>query len=88
MSNYQNNSYYKNIKTKYLYAISGKSKVECQKTIERYDIEKDQWVEVKMQLVYARALSSAITFNNRYIYVVGGSTSTDCFEIIDTYKED
>lgn len=41
-----------------------------------------------MQLVYGRALSSAITFNNRYIYVVGGSTNTDCFEIIDTHKED
>ena len=57
----------------------------CQlKSIEKYDIERDEWVEIKMQLTYGRAFSSAITFSNRYIYVVGGSTKTDCFEIIDT----
>ena len=40
-----------------------------------------------MQLNYGRAFLSAITFNNRYIYVLGGSTNTDCFEIIDTHHE-
>jgi N-acetylneuraminic acid mutarotase len=67
-----------------LYAIGGKSVVDCQKTIERYDIERDEWIELRMQLNYGRAFLSAITFNNRYIYVIGGSTNTDCFEIIDT----
>ena len=66
----------------------GKRGAICQqKTIERYDIERNEWVEIKMQLTYGRAFSSAITFSNRYIYVVGGSTGTDCFEIIDTEKE-
>jgi N-acetylneuraminic acid mutarotase len=82
-------------KVLFLYAIGGKRMYDgnrgpiCQqKTIERYDVERDEWVEIKMQLTYGRAFSSAITFSNRYIYVVGGSTNTDCFEIIDTEKED
>ena len=41
-----------------------------------------------MQLTYGRAFSSVVTFNNRYIYVIGGTSDTDCFEIIDTMKED
>jgi N-acetylneuraminic acid mutarotase len=62
--------------------------VEGQKSIEKYDIERNKWVEIKMQLTYGRAFLSAITFSNRYIYVMGGSTNTDCIEIIDTDLED
>jgi N-acetylneuraminic acid mutarotase len=79
----------------YLYAIGGKSShmdglngICQQKTIERYDIERDKWTELRMQLNYGRAFLSAVTFGNRYIYVIGGNTNTDCFEIIDTFKED
>lgn len=69
--------------------IKGKKQSICeQKSIERYDIERDEWVELRMQLTYGRAFSSAVSFSNRYIYVIGGSTNTDCFEIIDTMKED
>lgn len=32
--------------------------------------------------------ASTVTFSNRFIYVIGGSTNTDCFEIIDTHLED
>jgi N-acetylneuraminic acid mutarotase len=58
------------------------------KTVERYDVERDEWKELRMQLNYGRAFCSAITFNNRYIYLVGGTTDTECIEIYDTYKED
>jgi hypothetical protein len=81
-------------KVQYLYAIGGKSLYDgkkgpiCQlKTIERYDIERNEWVEIRTQLTYGRTFSSAITFSHRYIYVIGGSTGTDCIEIIDTEKE-
>jgi N-acetylneuraminic acid mutarotase len=61
--------------------------INYQKIIERYDIERNEWVELKMQLTYGRVFSSAVTFCNRYIYVIGGTTNTDCFEIIDTTRE-
>jgi hypothetical protein len=54
------------------------------KSIEKYDIELDDWREVKMQLNYTRTLHSAVCFENRYIYIVGGTTDTDCIEIFDT----
>lgn len=76
------------LRVSYLYAIGGKSLIEGHKSIERYDIERDEWVELKMQLIYGRSFLSTVTFGNRYIYVIGGTTNTDCFEIIDTYKED
>jgi len=62
--------------------------IEGHKSIERYDIERDEWVEIKMQLIYGRSFLSTVTFSNRFIYVIGGTTNTDCFEIIDTHKED
>lgn len=68
--------------------LGGKSLIEGLKSIERYDIERDEWVQVKMQLTYGRSFLSTVTFGNRYIYVVGGTTQSDCFEIIDTHKED
>lgn len=41
------------LRVPYLYAIGGKSQIEGgmsvkQKTIERYDIERDEWVELRM----------------------------------------
>lgn len=58
------------------------------KHIERYDIEENQWKEVRMQLNYGRTFCSAITFSNRYIYILGGTTDTECIEIFDTRFED
>ena len=58
------------------------------KTIERYDIERDEWVELKIHLNYPRNYASAIAIKERYIYVIGGTSSTDCIEIIDSYKEE
>ena len=57
------------------------------KSIEGYDIERDEWVQVKIQLQYERAFGSAIALGDRYIYIVGGTSNTDCIEIIDTYSE-
>lgn len=57
------------------------------KSIEKYDIDRDEWQELKVQLNYERAFGSAIGFGNRYIYIIGGTTNTDCIEIIDTFKE-
>lgn len=36
---------------------------------------------------YGRAFCSAVCFANRYIYIIGGTTTTECFEIFDTYYE-
>src|SRR4051812_29670439 len=57
------------------------------KTIEKYDIDIDQWTELSIQLNYERAFGMAIGFKNRYIYIIGGSSNTDCIEILDTYRE-
>ncbi len=70
-----------------MYAIGGKGANIVLKTIERYDIERDEWTEMKIQLKYERVFGSAIALGNRYIYIIGGTTNTDCIEIIDTYKE-
>ena len=57
------------------------------KIIEKYDIELDKWMEVKTQLNYGRSFGSAIPINNRYIYIIGGTTDTDCFEVFDINEE-
>lgn len=74
------------MKYEYLYAIGGKGENIALKTIEVYDIEDDSWSQIKMQLNYERAFGSAVTFQDRYIYVIGGSSTTDCVEKIDTLK--
>ncbi|CDW74752.1 kelch motif family protein [Stylonychia lemnae] len=82
------NCYYQNrVKHQYLYAIGGKGINVVMKSIEKYDIERDEWSELKIQLNNERAFASALSFANRYIYIIGGTTNTDCLEIIDTDKE-
>mmetsp|Transcript_22573 Transcript_22573/g.21751 ORF Transcript_22573/g.21751 Transcript_22573/m.21751 type:complete len:102 (+) Transcript_22573:919-1224(+) len=44
-------------------------------------------MEVRTQLNYVRAFSSAVTFSNRYIYIVGGTTDTECIEVFDSFSE-
>ena len=75
------------IKSNFLYAIGGKHNSIGLKTIEKYDVERDEWHELRMQLNYDRAFGSAIALSERYIYILGGTTNTDCIEIIDTLKE-
>ena len=71
----------------YLYVIGGKSSIQRYKSIEKYDIERNEWSKVRMQLNYERVNPSMITFSNRYIYVICGTLDTDCLEVIDTFKE-
>ena len=58
------------------------------KSIERYDIVKNEWKEVRMKLNYGRAFCSAISFSNRFIYIIGGTTDTECIEIFDSQYEE
>ena len=57
------------------------------KSIEKYDIERNEWGVIKMQLNYERSFSSAIAFENRFIYIVGGTTNTESIELFDVTKE-
>jgi len=57
------------------------------KSIEKYDMERDEWVQIRTQLNYCRALCSVVTFGNRYIYVLGGSIESECIEVLDSFKE-
>eukprot|EP00347_Sterkiella_histriomuscorum_P014707 403359858 len=80
-------SYPTHLKTQYLYAIGGRGQKIVMKTIERYDINLDQWTQLKVQLNYERAFGSAIVFKNRFIYIIGGSSTSECVERIDCQKE-
>jgi len=71
----------------YLYVIGGKSYIQRYKAIEKYDVERNEWTKVRMQLNFERVNPSTITFGSRYIYVIGGTLDTDCLEVIDTFKE-
>lgn len=83
-----NDFFYRNsVKSHYFYAIGGKHGSIGLKTIEKYDVQTDSWKEIRMQLNYDRAFASSICMGERYIYVLGGTTNTDCIEIIDTHKE-
>lgn len=79
--------YQEGYRVPYLYVIGGKSYVQRYKAIEKYDVERNEWSKVRMQLNHERVNPSTITFGNRYIYVIGGTLDTDCLEVIDTLKE-
>jgi hypothetical protein len=74
-------------KVPFLYIIGGKSYIQRYKTIEKFDVERNEWSEVKIKLNHDRVNPSTLTFSNRYIYVLGGTLDTDCLEVIDTTKE-
>jgi N-acetylneuraminic acid mutarotase len=44
--------------------------------MERYDIDKDRWLELKTELNEGRYHSTACMLNNRFIYVFGGFKTT------------
>jgi Kelch motif len=54
-----------------LYAIGGKnySSVEL-RSIERYDLDRDTWICIKTILNQKGMFTTAITFENRYVYVM------------------
>ena len=47
-----------------------------QRTVERYDIERDRWLELKTELNEGRYHSTACMIQERYIYVFGGFKTT------------
>lgn len=70
---------------RYIYAIGGRGNQNLvefeqfkrsQRTIERYDIEKDRWLELRTELNEGRYHSSACILENRFIYVFGGFKTT------------
>lgn len=70
---------------RYIYAIGGRGNQNLvefeqfkrsQRTLERYDIEKDRWLELRTELNEGRYHSSACMLQNRFIYVFGGFKTT------------
>ena len=60
-----------------IYCLGGKGKFVMFKTIEKYLIAEDRWVEIRTQLNYARYFGSCCQFQDRYIYIFGGTSDTD-----------
>jgi N-acetylneuraminic acid mutarotase len=44
--------------------------------MERYDVDRDRWLELKTELNEGRYHSTACTLKDRYIYVFGGFKTT------------
>lgn len=44
--------------------------------MERYDIDKDRWLELRTQLHEGRYHATACMLENRYIYIFGGFRTT------------
>lgn len=73
---------------KFIYAIGGKTPHGvCLKTIEKYDIELDEWIQIRTQLNYSRVFASSICFRNRFLYVFSGTVDTESIEVIDLEQE-
>lgn len=70
---------------RFIYAIGGRGNQDLveyemfkksQRTVERYDIEKDKWLQLKTELNEGRYHSSACLLQDRFIYVFGGFKTT------------
>mmetsp|Transcript_5568 Transcript_5568/g.9556 ORF Transcript_5568/g.9556 Transcript_5568/m.9556 type:complete len:320 (-) Transcript_5568:157-1116(-) len=66
---------------RYIYAIGGRGNQalvefeqfkKSQRTMERYDIERDRWLELSTELNEGRYHATACVLENRYIYIFGG----------------
>jgi len=57
-----------------IYCIGGKAKFVMLKTIEKYRVVEDRWVEIKTQLNYARYFPTCTAFEERLIYIFGQLT--------------
>lgn len=53
------------------------------KTIEKYLVDEDTWVELKMQLNYPRQFSSCCSFEDQFIYVFGGTDASVEIEVLE-----
>ena len=72
------------IGSKYIYAI-GSRLYNTSKTCEVYSVQGNFWQE-QPELNRNRYLSTAVTLNERYIYVLGGyEPSVTDIERLDTY---
>lgn len=49
---------------------------KSQRTVERYDIEKDRWLQLRTELNEGRYHATACIMNDRFIYVFGGFKTT------------
>lgn len=70
-----------------IYCLGGKGKFVMFKTIEKYLIAEDRWVEIRTQLNYARYFGSCCQFQGRFIYIFGGTSDTDQIEVLDLAVE-
>ena len=70
---------------RFIYAIGGRGNQNLveyeqfkrsQRTVERYDIERDRWLQLRTELNEGRYHSSACMLNERFIYVFGGFKTT------------
>lgn len=70
---------------RYIYAIGGRGSQNLtefeqfklsQRTVERYDIERDRWLTLRTQLNEGRYHATACNIKDRLIYVFGGFRTT------------
>ena len=74
----------------YIYAISGVDKNEMITRCEKYDIFRDEWIEIP-PLNFGRQNSALAIHNQRYLYAFSGYDgfrNVDTFERLDISKED
>ena len=88
-SNHQNKFYPEILnESPQIYCIGGKGKFLLFKTIEKFIVSENRWVEVKMQLNYSRYFPSCCQFNNTFIYIFGKSDKeTEMIEVMDVRLE-
>ena len=55
----------------FIYGIGGKGKFVMYKTIEKYIVSQDRWIQIKTQLNHARYFPSCCQFEEKYIYIFG-----------------
>lgn len=56
-------------------------------TCEKYDLEKDEWNEIK-PMVFAKCAFGACAINNRYIFTVGGYNGTFRLDTIERFDSE
>lgn len=70
---------------RFIYVIGGRGNQDLvefeqfklsQRTMERYDIDRDRWLQLQTQLWEGRYHATACMLQNRYIYVFGGFKTT------------
>lgn len=71
-----------------VYCIGGKAKMQVMfKTIEKYVFNENRWMEIKTQLNYTRQFCSCVCFEDKFIYIFGGSKDTEQIEVLNLVSE-